>query len=55
MKITKVTPVLRIPKAYVQDKYCEDTYLLSKRPDTSFKSVLEKALQQQRTKVDVKL
>lgn len=54
MKITKVTPVLRIPKTYVQDKYCEDTYILRKRPDTSFKSVLEKALQQ-RTKVDVKL
>lgn len=45
MKVTKVVPVFPSPKAHLQDRYNETAYSPRKKPETSFKSLLEKELQ----------
>lgn len=49
MKVTKVAPVFRIPNVNLQDKYRDDAFLSRKKPDRSFTTILEKALQERVT------
>jgi hypothetical protein len=47
LKVVKVAPVFPGVKSQMQNQYDEKTYSSKKRPEISFKSVLEKELQPQ--------
>ncbi len=45
IKVTRVAPVFPSLKAHVKDPYEEKSYSPKKKPEPSFKSLLEKELQ----------
>lgn len=53
LEITKVSPIFPITRVYLQDKQGENKKSPSKKPVTSFVSLLEKELRQ-KTSVDIR-